>query len=165
MFVDKSVTSILCISDRDMHRDFSSMSAHNPLDNECYMDQDSKGTTWYCLVAKPLTQEATKVFKSAKPKMHGTRRREDDMDAEASPIVVNNELITTVRALASSLQTTQVGQQTMQVDQQRSRRFLETVAAQQDQIHQRAQWSEDLQAAQSSAARSETVLRPRNSHF
>jgi hypothetical protein len=93
------------IFDRDMHRDFSSMSANNPLDNECYMDQDSKGTTWYCLVVKPIVQEATEVFKSAKPKMRGTRRREDDMDAEASPVVANNELIVTVRALASSLQT------------------------------------------------------------
>jgi hypothetical protein len=93
------------IFDRDMHCDFSSMSANNPLDNECYIDQDSKGTTCYCLVAKPIIQEANEVFKSVKPKMRGTRRREDDMDAEASPVVANNELIVTVRALASSLQT------------------------------------------------------------
>jgi hypothetical protein len=109
------------IFNRDMDQDFSSMSADNPLDNECYMDQDSKGTTWYCLVAKPIVQEATEVFKSVKPKMHGTRRREDDMDAEDSPVVVNNEPIATVRALATSLQTIQVGQQTMQVYQQRNR--------------------------------------------
>jgi hypothetical protein len=146
------------IFDRDMHRDFSSMSANNPLDNECYMDQDSKGTTWYCLVAKQIIQEATEV-------MRVTRRREDDMDAEASPVVANNDLIATARALASSLQTIQVGQQTMQVDQQRNRQFLETVAGQQEHLHQRAQWSEALQAAHSSAARAESVLRPRNAHF
>jgi hypothetical protein len=80
--------------------------------------------------------------------MRGTRRREDDMDAEASPVVANNELIATARSLASSLQTIQVGQQMMQVGQQHNRQFLETVAAQQEQIHQHAQWSEALQAAQ-----------------
>jgi hypothetical protein len=156
---------IVHIFDRGMYRDFSSMSANNPLDNECYMDQDSKGTTWYCLVAKPIVQEATEVFKSAKPKMRGTRRREDDMDAEASPVVANNELIATVHALTTSLQTIQVGQQTMQVDHQRNMQFLEMVAAQQEQLHHHAQWSEALQAAQSSAARAESVLRPRNAHL
>jgi hypothetical protein len=148
------------IFERDMHCDFSSMFANNPLDNECYMDQYSKGTTWYCLVVNPIVQEATEVFKSAKPKMCGTRRREDDMDAEASPIVANNELIATVHSLASSLQTIQVGQQTMKVDQQRNRQFLETVSAQQDQLHQRSQWSEALKPAQSSAARAEAFLHP-----
>jgi hypothetical protein len=97
--------------------------------------------------------------------VRGTRRCEDDMDAEASPVVANNDLIATARALASSLQTIQVGQQTMQVDQQRNRQFFETVAAQQEQLHQCAQWSEALQAAQSSAARAESVLRPQNTHF
>jgi hypothetical protein len=99
------------IFDMDMHRDFSSMSANYPLENECYMNQDSKGTSWYCLVANPIFQEATKVFKSAQPKMRGTRRREDDMGAEASSVVANNDPIATVRALATSLQTIQVGQQ------------------------------------------------------
>jgi hypothetical protein len=32
------------IFDRDMPRDFISMSANNSLDNDCYMDQDCKGT-------------------------------------------------------------------------------------------------------------------------
>jgi hypothetical protein len=34
------------VFDKDNHCDFSSMSANNPLDNECDMDQYSKGTTW-----------------------------------------------------------------------------------------------------------------------
>jgi hypothetical protein len=93
--------------------------------------------------------------------MCGTRRREDDMDDEASPVVANNELIATVRALESSLHMIQVAQQTMQVDQQHNRQFLETLAAQQEQLHQCAQWSEALQAAHSSAARAASVLRPR----
>jgi hypothetical protein len=125
------------IFNRDMHRDFGSMSANNPLDNECYIDKDSKGTTWYCLVAKPIVQEATEVFKAVKPKMHG-RRSEDDMDSEASPAVANYELIATVRVLATGLQTIKVDHQTMQVYQQRNRQFLETVAAHQEQLHQHA---------------------------
>jgi hypothetical protein len=53
----------------------------------------------------------------------------------------------------------------MHVDQQRNRQLLETVAAQQEQLHQRAQLSEVLQAVQSSAARAESVLCLRNAHF
>jgi hypothetical protein len=51
------------IFNKELHRDFSSMSANNPLDNEWYMDQDYKGTAWYCLVAKPIIQEVTEAFK------------------------------------------------------------------------------------------------------
>jgi hypothetical protein len=50
----------------------------------------------------------------------------------------------------------------MQVYQQRNIQFLETVAAQQEQLHQRAQWSEALQAAWTSVARAEAVLHPKN---
>jgi hypothetical protein len=153
------------IFNKDMHRDFSSMSANNPLDNECYMDQYYKGTTWYFLVAKPIVQEANEVSKLVKPKMRGTLRRGDDMDDEASPEIctldaANNELSATVHALATSLQTMQIGQQTMQVYQQRNIQFLEMVADHQEQLHQHAPWSEALQAAQTSAARAEAVLRP-----
>jgi hypothetical protein len=123
------------VFDKDMHHDFISMSESDPLDNECYMDQDSKGSTWYYLVAKPIVQEATKVFKSAMPKLCGTPRREDDMDAEASPAIgnlaiANNELIVDACPLASSLQTIHVGQQMMPFEQKRNMQFLQTVAAQ-----------------------------------
>jgi hypothetical protein len=53
----------------------------------------------------------------------------------------------------------------MQVDQPRNRQFLETVAAQQDQLHQRAHWIESLQAAQSSSAQVEAVFRPENARL
>jgi hypothetical protein len=61
------------------------MSANNPLDNECYMGEDFKGTIWYCMVVKPIVQEAIEIFNLAKPKMGCTRRSEDDMGTEASP--------------------------------------------------------------------------------
>jgi hypothetical protein len=79
--------------------------------------------------------------------------------------VAYNELIVIFRALTNSFQTIQVDQQTMQVDHQRNIQFLETVEDQQEQLQQHAQWSEALQAARTSAARGEAVLRPPHAHF
>jgi hypothetical protein len=96
------------VFDKDMHCDFSSMSSDKPIRNECYMGEDYNGTTWYCLVSKPIIQEAIEIFKWTKANMRGMRRRKNDMDTEASPAtsalaVANNELITTLCALMNSL--------------------------------------------------------------
>jgi hypothetical protein len=120
--------------------------------------------TWIKILRALLCTAWSRSQSSKKPPRSSNQQsqkfvvREDEMDAETSPDVANDEMSVTVRVLTTSFQT-------MQVDQQRNRQFLETVTAQQEQLHQCAQWSEALQDAQSSATRSESVLRLRNAHF
>jgi hypothetical protein len=98
--------------DKDMHHGFGSMGSGNPLTNEVNSGEDERGTFSYFLILKPIIQEVVEVFRSAKPKSCSTQRREEEMDTEAAPSHgADPELLATMRALATSIQTMQVGQQ------------------------------------------------------
>jgi hypothetical protein len=141
-----------------MHRDFGSIASGNPLIIEINSGEDERGTVWYFLIVKLIVQEAVEVFRSAKQKLHSKQRREEESDTEAAPSRgADPELLATMRALATSIQTMQVGQRCTD-------HFLQAVAEQQQRIQQelreRVTWGTTLRAAQASAAEADALLRP-----
>jgi hypothetical protein len=98
------------------------------------------------------------VFRSAKPKSRGMRRREEEMDTDAVQSGgADPELFATMRALTTYVQT-------MRVDQRRTDHFLQAVAEQQQQNHQelhdRVTWRITLRAVQTSAAKVDALICP-----
>jgi hypothetical protein len=83
------------------------------------------------------------------------------MDTEAAPYCgADPELLATMRALTTSIQTMQVGQR-------RTGHFLQAVAEQQQQhqqelLHECVTWGSTLRAAQAPVAEADVLLRPRN---
>jgi hypothetical protein len=69
--------------DKGMHCDFGSMGSGNPLANEVNSGEDNKGTFWYFLIVNLIVHEVVEVFRSAKPKLRNTQRRDEEMDTDA----------------------------------------------------------------------------------
>jgi hypothetical protein len=97
--------------DNDMHHDCGSIGSGNPLTNEVNSGEDDKGTFWCFLIVKPTVLELVEVFRSKKPKLCSTRRREEKMDTKAAPSLdADPELLATVRVLTTSILTMHIGQ-------------------------------------------------------
>jgi hypothetical protein len=119
--------------DNDMHCNFGSMGSGNPHTNEIESGEDDKGTFWYFIILKPIVQEVVELFRLVKPKSRSTRIREEGMYTEAAPLRgADLELLATMCALATFIQTTQVCQS-------RTDHFLQAAAEQQQQNQQQNQ--------------------------